>query len=354
MTRSAAPPVHQLLSTATPGDAVTGQALAWSRLLESRGIHGEVVADRVATPLAPYVRRSDAFALGPADRVVLHYSIWSPIVDWAFQIPRERLAVCYHNVTPGHFFDGVNPAVASLCDQGRAALPRIGRHAGLVIADSLFNAEDLRAAGASAVQVVPLLLDLPAPRLTPVTAAPRVLTVGRIAPNKRIEDALRAFALLTRHFLPNAHFDVIGSAEGFERYLDGLRAFAVTLGIDERVTFHGRVGDETLARAFETAGVYLCMSEHEGFCVPLVEALNAGVPVVARGAAAIPETLGGAGLVLPSAEPAVAAEALNLVLTEPRVREVMGREASRRLTELHIERVESLVMNSVTPFVGFP
>ena len=181
---------------------------------------------------------------------------------------------------------------------------------------------------------------------------PRILTVGRIVPNKRLEDVIRTLALLREVSLPAATLDIVGSAEGFERYRLSLERFAKALGVSDAVTFHGRVTEAERNGLYSDAGAYLCMSEHEGFCVPLIEALSQGLPVVARGAGAVPETLGGSGLILPDGDAAVAAEALALVLTDVQVRQGLRAHSIRRLEQLAPERIEARLMAALQPLVG--
>jgi glycosyltransferase involved in cell wall biosynthesis len=200
--------------------------------------------------------------------------------------------------------------------------------------------------------VVPLLLDVPAaPPARSGEPAPSVLTVGRVSPSKRIEDVVRAVAVLRRHLVPAARLDVIGSWEGEEGYRAALGRFVSRLGLDDAVRFHGRVSDADRDRAYAGAGAYLCMSEHEGFCAPLVEALGRGLPVVARDAGAVAETLGGAGLVLHGRDAALAAEALAAVLTGPDLRAELAARAARRLAELAPERVEAAMAAALEPLL---
>ncbi|TML54157.1 MAG: glycosyltransferase, partial [Actinobacteria bacterium] len=153
-------------------------------------------------------------------------------------------------------------------------------------------------AGLGEATIVPLLLDLP-PEI-PANgrgADPIVISVGRVVPSKRLEDVIKAFALYQRHRAPAASLAIVGSDSGFENYRLALARLVARIGAN-RVFFTGRISAEARDAWYRRAHVYLSMSVHEGFCAPLVEALAHGVPVVARGAGAVPETLQGAGLVL--------------------------------------------------------
>ena len=346
--------VHQLIAAAAPGDAVTGQALAWQAILRDWGVEGLVIAEHVHPALAGATRRADRSAaeLRDADGLVLHYSVWSRVVNDAMAASAP-LALCYHNVTPGDLLRPWNPGLADACDRGRAALPRLAGRATALIADSGFNARELAEAGVGEASVVPLLLDLPAaaPAARPAGAPASILTVGRIVPNKRIEDVLRAFALYRGRHAPDATLTLVGSDEGFASYRAALEDLGARIGRGG-VRFAGRVGEAERDRLYATADAYLCMSEHEGFCAPLVEALAHGVPVVARAAAAVPEMLGGAGIVLdgPDLLP-LASEALAEVVGGAETREALAAAAARRLGELRPEAVVPALRAALAPLL---
>lgn len=345
--------VDQLIAAAAPADAVTNQALAWRRLLAENGVGGRIFAEHVhpglardVEPLARFVHEADTV-------VVMRYSIWSAALATALRVPRERLAVVYHNITPGHLLAAEQPAVAALCDRGRRELPAFAGRVRVAIADSGFNAAELEAAGIEPVTVVPLLLDIPAaPGERPTDAvAPRVLSVGRVVPSKRLEEAVRAVALLRRR-VPGATLELIGAWDGFERYRDALGRFARELGIGDAVRFRGRVSDAERDTAYARAGVYLCTSAHEGFCAPLVEAMARGLTVVAHDAGAVAETLGGAGLVIPDADTALTAEALQAVIENADLRAALTARATRRLAELAPAAVEPRILAALEPLIG--
>lgn len=343
--------LDQLLAAAAPADAVTNQALAWRRLLAGAGIGGDIYAEHVHPDLAGTVRPLTRFPSGGAGPTLLRYSIWSAAAERAREVPAHRLALLYHNITPGHLLSA-QPALAALCDRGRRELASFAGRVTWAIADSGYNADELRAAGFPEPTVVPLLLDLPTapPGRGDAAPEPVVLSVGRVAPSKRIEEAIRAVALL-RGRVPGARLEVIGAWDGFDGYRAALDAFAGRLGARDAIHFRGRVSDQARDAAYAGAGVYLCTSAHEGFCAPLVEALAHGLPVVAHDAGAVAETLGGAGLVVPGADAALTAEALQEVLAGAPLRAELSRRADARLAELAPAVVGERVLAAVAPLV---
>jgi glycosyltransferase involved in cell wall biosynthesis len=330
--------VDQIVASVMPGDAVTDQAFAWRAALRSWGHESEIIAEHVHEGLAAQVLHVD----GSRDRLldahvlVLHYSVWSRTVELALDAP-GAVVLSYHNVTPAEFLWEFSPALARLCERARAALPSLRGRCAAVVADSTFNARELQELGLDA-EVVPLLLNLPsAPADGSAPREPVVLFVGRIAPNKRLEDAVSAFALYQERHAPDASFVAVGSAVEFERYQRTLEELADRLGA--RVRFTGRVSSEERDRWYGRASAYLSTSIHEGFCAPLLEAIAHGVPVVARAEAAVPETLGDAGLLVDDGDPEGIAKALHEAISSHATREALRLAAARRLAELDPVRV---------------
>ena len=193
-------------------------------------------------------------------------------------------------------------------------------------------ADEARAAGFPAVAVVPILLPeppAPAAATAPPAAGPLIATIGRIAPHKRIDEVLRVFACYRRGCAPTARLVVAGSDAGFEPYGRACRALADRLGIAAAVDFVGVIAEADKHALLGLADCYLACTEHEGFCVPLVEAMRAGVPLVARAEAAVPETVGRGGVVVATRDHAVLAELVHAVAGDPVARAASRREAER-------------------------
>jgi glycosyltransferase involved in cell wall biosynthesis len=179
---------------------------------------------------------------------------------------------------------------------------------------------------------------------------PTVVSVGRVVPNKRLEDVIKAFALYQRHHAPPARLVLVGSSAGFENYRRALERVVEDTGA-ERVVFTGPISSAARDAWYQQADVYLSMSVHEGFCAPLVEAIAHGAPVVARRAGAVPETLGGAGLVLNGDDLPLVAEALHEVVTSPRTRAALAAAAAQRLEELSPQAVAPRIRAALGPIL---
>lgn len=345
--------IQQVISTAAPHDAVTGQALVVDGLLREWGLPSEVYAENIHPDLAGRVR---PLARRPADAgaVLLRYSIWSRAVEDVIARPPGRLGVVYHNVTPPEMLAAVNPLVADLCRTARRRLGELAPLTRVALADSEFNAADMRAAGFGDVAVVPLVLPLPAPPADPVrTRDPLVLTIGRVVPNKRLELIVRAFALMRATGDAGAELALVGSWDGFERYHGGLVRFAGRLGTGG-VRFLGRVDDATRDALVGRAGVYVCASAHEGFCAPLVEAMASGLPVVAVRGSAVTETVGAGGLLLPDPDPADLAEAMRRVLGDPALAGDLAQRARARAADFAPDVVVRRLREALAPLLEGP
>ena len=174
-----------------------------------------------------------------------------------------------------------------------------------------------------------------------------LLFVGRISPNKKQEDVIRAFACYRRRYDRESRLTLIGSAGGTENYLESLKAYARKLGLEDSVVFPGHIRFDEILAYYRTADVFVCMSEHEGFCVPLIEAMYFGVPIAAYGAAAVPDTLGGGGLLLDSKDPGLAAAAIRRIVTDGALRRRIRREQEKVLRRFSQEETEKTMTGCI-------
>jgi glycosyltransferase involved in cell wall biosynthesis len=324
--------VHQLVATLAPFDAVSNETVAMRAVLRAAGYESSIYAEHIDPAVEHQAEPLHTLREGRGDVLLLHYSIWSAVVERVVRSD-ATVVVRYHNVTPAVWFERVNDIVASLCREARNRLPELAPRAALAIADSSFNRLDLDEAGFAATAVLPILL-AGGPVRTPTPSGEQlIVTVGRLVPNKRIDEVLRTFACYQRTCAPSARLAIVGSDQGFERYGRACRRLATDLGI--RAPFAGQVDDVTRDELLRRASAYLVCSEHEGFCVPLVEAMRFGLPIVARSFGAVPETLGDAGIAAPpEAGPAELAELLDLAVTDDALRAAMTAGRAERLAAL--------------------
>lgn len=297
--------IHQVLPNLAYGDAI-GNHTIWIRdQLQSLGYDSEIYARHIAPNMLHQVLPYDGPQAVPADAAIIyHHSIGSEITPWVCGHAGPK-ALIYHNITPARFFEAYRPEFAEILRKGREELPQLARHFPISVGVSRFNATELAEAGFVQPGVLPLCID-PAHWAFPPDeqlmaslqdGRTNVLFVGRVVPNKRFEDLIYTFKFWLEDD-PTARLFLVGTAEVASLYLECLQELARRLRVDHAVHFVGQVDDRQLHAYYRCASMFWCFSEHEGFCVPLIEACAFEVPVVARRAGAVPETLGDAGLLL--------------------------------------------------------
>ena len=357
--------VHQLVPSLSRHDAVSDHALEVRSLLGSLGLESEIWYD-VAHPGAhadgrPY--QELATAAGAARTVLLYQmSTGSPMADFILGRP-ERRVVNYHNITPDRVFAPWEPIVAETLRGGRAQLRQLAAGTALGIADSSFNERDLLTEGYACTAVSPVLVDLDRrcgetdeatfARLQDERGAGGAdwLFVGRISPQKRQHDVMKAFAAYVRHVDQRARLHLVGG-EASDSYRTAIARTAAALGLRRSVRLTGAVPQAALVAHYRSADVFVCLSEHEGFCVPLLEAMHLGVPVVAYPAAAVPDTLDGAGLLVSSRSPLAVATAVERVLGDAALRSALVRSGHARADHFALPRSRARFAGALSAVVA--
>lgn len=335
--------VHQLLVAAGAGDAITNEALALRRELRRHG-RSEIFAIH-RDPQLPGILPLEAHAATPGAAnapLLFHVSIGEPAMAAFIESNRAPLVLRYHNITPPEFFEPYDPAFAGLLRRGRDELAGLRARSRGAIAVSEFNATELRDLGFPEVRVAPLVMNLdgllgagpsaadqklPAPDEGPV-----VMFVGRVAPNKNQHLLMQMFHVLKTYLVHDAFLFLVGgrAVPGYEAALE---RYARELSLPRLVNTE-TVAESELAALYRRADVFVTLSAHEGFCAPLVEAMAFGVPVVAWGSSAIPETAAGAALLLDGPAPELAAEAVRAVLTDGDLRARLVERGRARAAQL--------------------
>jgi glycosyltransferase involved in cell wall biosynthesis len=354
--------VHQVLAALAYGDAISNEALAIQRHLRGAGFDSDIFAEHVHPRMTPLARPLWQYAeVSAPDTVCLfHFSIGSAAARLVYHAP-DRLVSIYHNITPAEWFLGFHPHLAGLCYHGRRELAQFAARTELALGDSEYNRRELEAAGYARTGVLPIVLDLEAYRRPASPVARRlwddgrtnVLFVGRIIPNKKIDDLIRVFALYQRLYDRRSRLLLVGDHRGQEKYYDRLQELARASGATE-VVFTGQVDDDDLRAAYASADLFLCLSEHEGFCVPLLEAMAFGVPVVAYAAGAVRETLRGGGVLLDAKEPAVVAALLARLRTDEALRARVLETQERAMAAVRAIDFGALLRDRLAPVLDTP
>jgi glycosyltransferase involved in cell wall biosynthesis len=319
--------VWQVLSGAGPVDAVSRQAIAFRERFGAWGWGGRDVAALI-DPRAKGFEPLKALRPAPDDVLLIHYSAYAPRLRSVLDLPNRKLLLS-HNVTPARWLWDHDSAIALQCELGRRQLPEYAARCDLVAGVSAFNAAEL-----GSRVVIPPIVDVGWLRRSVPANPARILFVGRLAPHKRQDDLIRAFAVYRRRHAPDARLVLVGEPLN-DGYLRALRELGEHAG---NVDFEHALSEAELADRYAAASAFLCLSEHEGFCVPLLEAFAAQVPVIARPAGGIPETVGNAALLVDDRDPAVLAELLALAVGDEELRAELARRGRERLAAYAPER----------------
>ena len=351
--------INQWLPAAHSGDAVGDSARRVCRLLRARGHKSDIYALTIDDDVRGETRAFSDPEAHQGDVTILHFAIASPMSEALASLPGGRV-IQYHNITPAHFFAGYDAGIVALVTRGRQELAGLAGRIDLALGDSEYNRQELETLGFSETAVFPIAVDTarlteapPRPALERVLSdgLTNILFVGRIAPNKKLEDHLRLAEHYKRYIDPFHRFIFVGRDDACPRYYAMLRALMTQYRMTtERFWFVGPVPDADLAVFYRTASAYVSLSEHEGFCVPLVEAMATGVPVLAYASTAVPETLGGAGIAFSPKDLEHAAEMLGLLVYDDDLRADILEGQRRRLRDFTDSRFDTHLDQLVAHF----
>ncbi len=342
--------VNQWVPAAHRGDAIGDSSRRVRDMLRAAGHEADLFALTVDDDLRGDVRPFSDPEASTGDVTILHFALPSPMTQ-AFAELRGARVLQYHNITPAHFFAPYDAGLFRLAAIARRELASLAGRVDLALGDSDFNRQELEALGFEPTGVLPIAVDTDR-----IAGAPRrpaletiladglinILFVGRIMPNKKIEDHVRLAEMYKRYVDAYYRFIFVGRYDGLPRYYAQVRALIDEYQmLPDRFWFTGPVPDEELAAFYRWADVYVSLSEHEGFCVPLVEAMAADVPVLAYSAGAVPETLGGAGFLFSPKDLELAAEAMGMLVYDRPFRDSVIDGQRRRLADFSHSRIQS-------------
>ena len=356
------PAVHQVLATLGYGDAIGHEVVGVQRVLRAAGFDSEIFAEtadlRMEDMTVDY--RDMVGGIAPRDILIHHFSIGSRASRTAYALP-GKMALVYHNITPPEYFLGVHKDLVRLCYQGRRELTAYISRCDLALGDSEYNRQELEALGFPRSDVLPVVpdfshLDVP-PQLMVGSNIDddwtNVMFVGRVIPNKRFETIIRAFHVYRTRCNPRSRLLLIGSYSGFEKYFAALQGLIASLGTPD-VHFLGHVSNEELTAFYDLADLFLCASEHEGFCVPIVEAFYKRVPVLALAATAVPATMDGAGVLYNTTDPFEIARLMAAVLDSAEVEDSVLASQDAALERLRAKDFRGTLLRFVDELIQKP
>jgi L-malate glycosyltransferase len=354
--------IHQILAAAVPGDAITNAALEFRDVLRLAA-PSEIYARHVAPELSNDVRPLRDFSHRDQRGVLLyHASIGEPAVTAFLHSRREPLVLVYHNITPSHYFEPWDVAFAELLALGRRELHGLSERTSMAIADSAYNAVELEGMGYRDIRVIPPVINprrlvelVPEPtmlnHLDTALKVPFVLFVGQLVPHKRPDLLVEAMHIARTYLGMQACCLLLVGPQRFPRYTAAIVDQVHQLNLST-VHLVGGIPDASLAATFRRAQAMVTASEHEGFCVPLLEAMAFGLPVIARECAAIPEVVGDGGLLLPpDAEPELIAEAIKSVVEDDKLRADLSARGIERVEHFDEKAARSALLTALAEVV---
>ncbi len=349
--------IHQLVSGFRPGDAISHNALSIQHCFKSElKVESNIYSESQHVDDAFKSYCMDYQMLNPhlEEVIFLHYSIDTPITDYFLKLNCRKVLI-YHNVTPAKYFLGVAFEKVVRLMQGRERLKDFKDQCGLYLADSQFNADELNQLGLNPVSIIPLMIDYAYLDTSPDSLVLKnnseksfnILFVGRTAPNKKIENLIHIFYLFNKTVTDNSKLFIVGMHVGMEKYYGMLQKLVNDYGLQNKVIFTNFVSTSQLIAYYKIASIFLCLSEHEGFCVPLVEAMKMKVPILALDRGAVKETIGKAGLIFNEVNFPYVVEVMAELYSNAALSNNLIKLGQERFQELSLENTKKIFLKTI-------
>jgi glycosyltransferase involved in cell wall biosynthesis len=352
--------VHQLLPDFSYGDAIGNDVQEIQKTLQGWGYPSEIFAQHVHPKLSGLSRPFWEYkeVSHPQGIVLFHFSIGSEVSEFVKRLPDRKILI-YHNITPPHFFKGINAEVERRCSWGYEELKKLAPHFDLALGVSEYNRQELDRVGFRKTGVLPILVDFKNYYLVREASLKKrledgkinILHVGRLVPQKKIEDLIRVFYLFQKRYSAESRLILVGTDSGVRNYGRALKALVEELGLEEKVLWAGFASFRELLTYYDTSHLYLCLSEHEGFCVPLLESMFFNLPIVAYLNGGVAETLGGAGVGIARKDYEEIAEVMAMILENKGFRESLVLGQRERLEALSLEKTRERLRGHLAPFL---
>lgn len=351
--------IIQVLPTIVYGDAVSNDTLNIDRILKKNGFETEIYAENIGEKIKNVNKYNELKEISKDDILIYHKSTGT---DISFQIARFncKKVIRYHNITPSKYFKNYNEIAYNLVEYGRKGLEHLSLNVDYSLADSNYNARELKNLGYKNIEVLPVLISFKDYEKEPdkkvikkyLDGKKNILFVGRIAPNKAQEDVIKSFYYYKKYVNKDSRLILVGNDSGFEKYSELLRKLVKELGLENDIVFPGHIKFEEILAFYKVADLFLCMSEHEGFCVPLVESMFFEVPILAYNSSAIKDTLGNSGVIVNKKDYFLISELMNYILSDENVKKEIIKNQNKRLEDFKLEKVEKQLLGFIKRIGG--
>lgn len=343
--------IHQILPSISYGDAISNHALEIRNILKRWGYKSEIYAQNIHPKLAHVTKVYTEYKKhsSPENILIFHFSIGSGISRFVKTLPDKKVLI-YHNVTPCNYFLEINDTLAHLLKNGKKELTEFSNITCLALGDSEYNRKELAELGFKNTGVLPIVVDFekydqePDKKILNKFADDytNFIFVGRLSPNKKQEDVIKVFYYYNKCIDPKSRLFLIGSYIGTEKYHAQIKNLIKLLNL-ENVYVTGQVTFKELLAYYALADVFISMSEHEGFCVPLLESMHFDIPIIAYNSTAIPYTLNGTGILLNEKRYEEAAELAHTIVQNKNFRDIILRKQKERLNDFKKTKVENIL-----------
>jgi glycosyltransferase involved in cell wall biosynthesis len=351
--------IVQMLPTISYGDAVGNDTLALHRALVNNGYKSEIYAENID----PRIKNKDIYRVDKYrdddDTIILYHLSTGTELNEKLKAFKAKIIIIYHNITPPRFFKNYNSSSEKLCLEGIKGLESLKTLPIACFADSNHNASELLKAGYKCpIEVLPILMPFDDYKKKYNQEVydkyndeyVNILFTGRIAPNKKQEDIIASFDYYHRFINSKSRLFLVGNYNEADIYYRKLKQYVKELDVDN-VYFSGHIKFDEILAYYAVSDVFLCLSEHEGFCVPIVESMLFGLPIIAYDSTAVGETMAGGGILLPEKTPQVVAEAIDILMNDKSIKNRIIHNQKVRLNDFDNEIIEKKFIELLKKYI---
>lgn len=346
--------IHQFLPVLARHDAIGETVLEMQKSLIDMGYDSQIFVEKPIEPTKTITKSFTEYVPQKNDLIIYHHSIGSTLAKYLSKLNQPKL-LFYHNITPSKFFVEYDQALVSELDQGREQLKFLSNSFEYAMAASGYNKNELSFYGFKTIFDMQYFLNLK--RFDEIKPDQQILNsyndttnlifVGRRSPNKKVEDLLKIFAYY-KIFNPNSKLFLLGGSWSVERYVEQLEKLKQELKINNKdVISIETLSDKELKSYFQISDVFVCMSEHEGFCIPLVESMYFHIPIIAYNAGAVPDTLGGAGILVNHKKFGEIAQIIDILISNDLLKKQIIHRQNQRLMNFNNDKATTLLKNNI-------
>lgn len=352
--------IIQVLPTMSYGDAVSNDAINIDKILKKNGYEAEIYAENIDKRMKDKVFKISKLKKVNKNDILIYHKSTGTDLSFLLEKYKCKKVMRYHNITPGKYLEQYNKYLYNLVEYGRKGLEYASKYFDYSLADSKYNKSELDELKYKNTITLPILIPFEDYRKEfdrkvikkYSDGKKNILFVGRITPNKTQEDIIKSFYYYKNYVNKNSRLILVGNDNGFENYSDLLKKLIKELELENDVVFSGHVKFEEILAFYRVADLFLCMSDHEGFCVPLVESMFFEVPILAYNSSAIKDTLGNSGIIINKKDYFLISELMNFILSDENIKKEIIKKQNKRLEDFQLEKIEKQLLEFIKRIGG--